>query len=131
MSGFEIEAEEPDISGPLDDFIHLNPVRLGAGSDGSGRVTFTTRAVSSGTSCNVPAVANDDMEGDPDGCVRLEKIVGPRPRAKPSCSISFWRVSWILSSASSSFFAVKAVDSSKICSRVSRSSAISRCRASR
>jgi hypothetical protein len=126
MSGFEIEAEEPDISGPFDDFIHLNPVRLGAGSDGSGRVTLTTRAVSSGTSCNVPAVANDDMDGDPDGCVRLEKMVGPRPRARPSCSISFWRVSWMLSSASSSFFAVKAVDSSRICSRVSRSSAISR-----
>jgi hypothetical protein len=130
-SGFDIEADDPDMSGPLDDLIHLNALRRGATSIGSGRVTLTTRAVSSGTSCKVPAVANEDMDGEPDGCERLEKMVGGRPRVKVSCSISFWRVSWVLSSANSSFFAVNAVDSSSTCSRVSRSSAISRCKASR
>lgn len=65
-SGFDIDAETEDISGPLDDLYHLNR-RAGAASIGSGLVTFTTRAVSSGTSCNVALVARDDKEGEPEG----------------------------------------------------------------
>jgi hypothetical protein len=54
------------MSGPLEDLYHLNR-RAGAASIGSGLVTFTTRAVSSGTSCSVAEVARDESDGDPEG----------------------------------------------------------------
>ena len=132
-SGREILAGTDDMSGPLDDLYHLNR-RAGAASIGSGLVTFTTRAVSSGTSCSVAEVANDEREGDPDGWVRpplLLNMVGPRARDSASCACSVSRESFALSSESSSFFAARAVDSSRYCSRVSLSSAISLCSASR
>lgn len=131
-SGREILEAIPDISGPFDDLYHLNR-RAGAASIGSGLVTLTTRAVSSGTSCRVADVASDESEGDPEGWVRpaLLKIVGPRARASDSCICSASPLSFAFSSDISSFFAASAVDSSRYCSRVSRSSAISRWRASR
>ena len=130
-SGLEIDVGTVVMSGPFDDLYHLNR-RAGAASMGSGLVSLTTRAVSSGTSCSVADVARLDILGDPLGCDRpLLNIVGPRPRARVSCMISACRESCAFSSASSSFFAAKAVDSSKNCSRLSRSSAISRCKASR
>ena len=54
------------ISGPLLDLYHLKRL-AGAASMGSGFVTLTTRAVSSGTSCKVAEVAKEDIEGEPDG----------------------------------------------------------------
>ena len=86
--GLLIDAETPDKSGPLDDLYHLNR-RAGAASIGSGLVTLTTRAVSSGTSCSVAVVARLDKLGDPLGWDRpLLKMVGPRPRARLSCILS-------------------------------------------
>ena len=77
-----------DMSGPLDDLYHLNRL-AGAASIGSGFDTLTTFAVSSGTSCSVAEVARLDMEGEPDGWVRILLVnIPPRLRDRESCICS-------------------------------------------
>lgn len=86
-SGLDMLAEVVERSGPFDDLYHLNR-RAGAASIGSGFVTLTTLAVSSGTSCSVAEADRDESDGEPDGWPRFEKMVGVLARAMVSCIVS-------------------------------------------